>query len=372
MQTAFRMADQGKPLAEAELGAPIPKDTPDPELIKLARSRPKIGIITAAGLVFLCGLFLLRLNGDRRFSGEAAVPDRVSVADVLGGKVALDRFIKLEGAEPLMAHAIRTTTAKGTLGFRVVPVRGSGDRLWLAMSGDGWEAPAQGAYGGRLRKLRDLPFAASVEAYSAEHPRPMFATASAMRAGFATNKVQTVAGDTIVLSDQSRVAFDVTDPNVATITATLSERMPTAQAWTTALAAGGIAINGTPEIGAEHVRFTVAADPALTAKLEAARLWAARVEPVTHHFETTWAKVRGSSPAGMAIDGTTIPDAQLDLVGLYVANTIPSDAYALITSERPEDYWYVLPITIALALTGLVFGWALVRAVKRDLLPTRA
>ena len=64
-----------------------------------------------------------------------------------------------------------------------------------------------------------------------------------------------------------------------------------------------------------------------------------------------------------------IPDVQLDLVGLYVARAIPSDAYALITSERPPDYWHVLPVTIGLALIGLVFAWALVRAVRRDLLP---
>ena len=51
---------------------------------------------------------------------------------------------------------------------------------------------------------------------------------------------------------------------------------------------------------------------------------------------------------------------------------IPSDAYALITGEHPEDYWYVLPVTILLAAIGLLFAWALVRAVKRDLLPARA
>jgi hypothetical protein len=40
----------------------------------------------------------------------------------------------------------------------------------------------------------------------------------------------------------------------------------------------------------------------------------------------------------------------------------------LLTEERPAEYWYVLPITLALAAIGLVFAWALVRAVKRDIL----
>jgi hypothetical protein len=64
------------------------------------------------------------------------------------------------------------------------------------------------------------------------------------------------------------------------------------------------------------------------------------------------------------------PDAELDLVGLYVPRGIPDGAYALITGETPADYWYVLPVTIVVGLIALLFAWALVRAIKRDLLPT--
>ena len=112
--------------------------------------------------------------------------------------------------------------------------------------------------------------------------------------------------------------------------------------------------------------------PTITSKLEAANLWAARVEPITRHYETTWGALRGSSAAGFTVEATTIPDARLDLVGLYVNRAIPAGAYALITSERPEDYWYVLPIMVALVLIGLLFAWALVRAVRRDVFPARA
>ena len=177
---------------------------------------------------------------------------------------------------------------------------------------------AQGAYGGRLRKLRDLPFAASVEAYSAEHPRPVFATAAAVRAGFATNKVTTVSADPIAVADQDRVAFDVIDQNTAVVAVSFNERFPSEQAWATALAAAKVSILGTSAADAEHARFSVTAEPGLTSKLETATLWAARVEPVTHHHDTTWGALRGSSPAGFVVGGATIPDAQLDLIGLYV------------------------------------------------------
>jgi hypothetical protein len=58
-------------------------------------------------------------------------------------------------------------------------------------------------------------------------------------------------------------------------------------------------------------------------------------------------------------------------VGVYTARAIPEDAYALLVGELPDDYWYVMPITVTLAIIGLLFLWALVRAVRRDLLPTR-
>jgi hypothetical protein len=201
----------------------------------------------------------------------------------------------------------------------------------------------------------------------------VFAAASAVRAGFQTSKVATVAGDQVSVNDGDHVAFDVVDPNVAVIVGTINERFPNAAAWTTALEKAGVTLGSAPQVGTEQVRFEVqGAVAALTSKLEAAELWAARVDPITHHYETTWGALRGSAPAGFTVEGTTLPDAQLDLIGLYVARSIPSDAYVVLADERPQDYWYVLPVTIALAVIGLVFAWALVRAVKRDVLPTRA
>jgi hypothetical protein len=353
-------------------GAPIPKDAIDPELIKLSRPRPKVGIITAAGLVFLSVFFVWRLNADRRFGGAADAPIRTTVADVLAGKVSTDAYVSLQ-AEPLVAHAIRTTTAKGSLGLRLVPARGTGEKLWIVLDGDGWSAPTVGPYVGRLSKLSDQPFAKSVADYASAHPRPVFAAASAVRAGMTTGKVATVTGETVTVAAADRVAFDVALPNTSTIVCALDERYPNAAAWAKALADAGITANGAPQATADQATFEVTGSPSsLTQKLQTANLWAARVEPVTHHLETTWGKLAGSSPAGFTVDGTTIPDGELDLVGLYVARTIPSDAYALITGEKPADYWYVLPAVVGLAIIALLFAYVFVRAIKRDLIEPRA
>jgi hypothetical protein len=243
------------------------------------------------------------------------------------------------------------------------------------LPGDGYGEPNTAGYVGRLRPLADLPIADSIEQFLAANPRPMFAPASAVRAGFATGKVTTVAGDTISVRDSDRVGFEVEDPGSASVICTLNERHADAAACGKALADAGVIVSGPGQTGREQARFAVTtADAVATTrtKLEGAKLWGMSVEATTQHHETTWGKLKGSAPSGFTVDAVTVPDAQLDLIGIYVVRAIPDGAFALIGGERPADYWYVLPVSILVILIGLLFAWAGVRAVKRDLLSTPA
>ena len=359
-----------------EPGARIPEGSIDPDLVKLRRTRAKIGVITSAGLLGLAVYFLLRLGPDRRFGGESAKPTAVAVSDILGDRIAPDSYIELE-AEPQMAHAIRSVKAKGDAGLRVVPVRGSGDRLWLAMSGDGWEQPLTNSkYAGRLRKLDSMALGDSVKAYAASHPRPVFASVAAVRGGLANNRIKLVTGEDLVVEDSQQVAFDTVDPAVSLVVVSFNERLPDVRAWGGALRRATMEYKpGTPKDNDEALgqgRFEVAlSQEEAVKKLEAAELWAARVEPVVRHRVGTWAEIKKSGADGIALGGAVSPDLQVDLIGFVVTRGIPDGAYALVTGETPQDYWYVLPITIALAAIGLLFAWALVRAIRRDLLPTK-
>jgi hypothetical protein len=378
------MAEDVKTVPD-EPGAPVPKGTIDPELldlanIKLARTKLRIGALTSAGVMFLALFFVIKLNPDRRFSGEPEVARRVTVADIAAGKVGKDAHVIVD-AEPLMSHAVRSSTQKGTLGMRLVPARGSAQKLWLVMPGDGWGDAGTLGYVGRLRPLADLPFADSITSFLAAHPRPLFAPAAAVRTGFASSKVTTVAGDVITLRDSDRVGFDRIDLAAANVTCTYNERHKDAVACAKALSDAGIAIipTATPVQGREQATFAVTGPDAVATsrvKLDTAKLFGAYVDPVTQHYETTWSKLKSSPPSAFtvasAVDATTVPETEIDLVGLYVSREIPSGAFALIAGERPQDYWYVLPVTIVVGLIALLFAWALVRAIKRDLLPVRA
>jgi hypothetical protein len=367
MTIASVMAESETPARDP--GAPFPKGEVDPELVKLARRRVKFGVITCIGLVFLSLLFVWKLSPDRRFGGASSTPDTVSTADIINGNVAVERYVEVQAA-PLVAAAIRSTTAKGTLGLRVVPARGTGERLWIVVSGDGSEPPSKGSYVGRLRKLDDLALASTVRAYAAEHARPMFATAAAVRAGFASNQLGTTVGETVAVGDRDRVAYDIDDPDLVRVACVWTTALPDAAAWQKALADAGVTPNGAPTPDANGVSFTVATKDAMATvakQLGAVKLGKGtlgdptRLERVVRHTETTWGQLKAAAL-----------DPKLDLVGVYVARAIPDDAYALVLGEQPDDYWYAMWATIGAAAIGLAFAWMLVRAVRRDLLPTRA
>jgi hypothetical protein len=366
-QTKRDAAEDGAP------GAPILTDAIDPELVKLGRKRLQIGAITSIAAAALCAFFAIRLGPDRHFASEGDTPHHATPAQVLDGSVAVDSFVALHG-EPLVAHAVRAASSKGAAGERVVPVRGTGDRLWLVEPGDAFGDPTPDAYVGRLRKLADLPLADAVRAFVAANPRPMFATVGELRRAFQTGTLRTVTGDDVHVDAATEVAFDIVDPDAAVIVCSFVDQLPDGPSWLAALGSAGIPLAGQPVLERDAVLVDVTLPQAVataTTRLDDAKLYAARVDPVTRHYDTTWATIAGSPSGALATGSAAVPDARADLVGVYVARSVPEDAYAVITGETPDDYDYVLPLTIALGVFTALFGWAFVRAIRRDWLPAK-
>ncbi|MBZ0236727.1 MAG: hypothetical protein K8M05_30645, partial [Deltaproteobacteria bacterium] len=164
-----------------EEGAPIGKDVIDPELVSLRRAAPRIGIVTAAAVVLLCVVLMVRMRHDLAFARGGDAPTAVSVADVVAGKVADDSYVTIDA--PLDRDAaVRTRVTEANAGTRVVPVVGSADKLWVALPGDPW-SPYQHdeKLTGRLRALADVRFADAVAGHVARHPAPRFVTGEELR-----------------------------------------------------------------------------------------------------------------------------------------------------------------------------------------------
>lgn len=384
------MAVMTPPRATPEPGAPFPRDAIDPELIRLARTRPQIGVITAAGVVAVCAYLVASLWPDRRFAGEPEAPRRVALEDIAAGRVAVDSFVAVE-ATPLYGQAVRVATSDADMGRRVAPARGAEDRVWLVLGGHPEPTPASPGPApvvvGRVRQLADLRFGPVVSAHLAAHPRPVFATAAAVRAGLAAGAVTTVSGALVRPADSDPVAFTTAAPRGARVIAALvgarraSEGDPghgplhSPAAWIAELGRHGVTATEAPAESADpmlgQARLDVALAPdEVERRLAAARLLATRVEPLLRHHRTTWGALRAAPPAELAGAPPGAPAAQIDLVGIYAERRVDPAALAVISGERPGDYWYVTPAMLALGGIGLLFAWALARGL-RELLPTR-
>jgi len=363
--------------ASTPSGGPVPKDAIDPELVKLGRPRPQIGVVTALAVVIFCLYVAVRLDGDRRFAGEPEAPRAVSAADVAAGKVPTDAHVTL-AVRIERAPAVRAQPSPGNPGLRVAPVVGSRDKVWLALPGDGRSEPTVDArYRGRLYDFDELHFADPVRAHFAR-PQPMFvrgAELARLRTASATGgRLPTVSTGEVSVGADTPVEIEVADPQAATIVATLNDRFPDAAAWTAALVQAGAIASGTgptrETVGGPvyEIRGPDAVAEA-TRKVEAAGLGGARVDPVTARHLAPWRDLAATESQLTFPGGATLPWSAIDVAAVWVPRAVPADARVLVVGETPEQYWYVLPIYIAVAVFGALFAWALARAIRRDFFP---
>src|SRR5687768_6225955 len=98
-----QMADGSSTAEPAEPGAPIAKDAIDPDLVKLARTKLQIGVLTCLGILVLCVYFIFRLGPDRRFASEDDRPPTIKAAAAATSEP--ERHLTVEG-QLLMAHAM--------------------------------------------------------------------------------------------------------------------------------------------------------------------------------------------------------------------------------------------------------------------------
>jgi hypothetical protein len=377
-----------------QLGAPVAKDAIDPELVRLSRPPLRIGLLSSFAIVAACLMFIVRLNADRQFAGTSTEAKPVVIADVLAGRVAVNQHVVVSG-RPVVSSAIRVTKSVGAPGLKVAPLQGSADRIWIAVAGElmapvqpgpNMDRPSEGtserwgagtSYRGRLRRLQDVRFSDVMRGFTNRQPRPAFTTVAAFRAGLTAGSFTSVMGDSVAVADGDRVIAEVIDPNAATVRVTFIERLPGSSEWKAALvSAGVIAAAAEPTASdADSLVYAVRepdAVAAVTRKLEAAKLYASTVDPVTRKMESTVAALRASPAQTLPFGVDQIADKDIDLLGIYAVRSIPADSYVLLVGERPADYWYVLPVTIALALLAMLFAWSFVRTLQRDVLRPRA
>lgn len=362
---------------DTDAGAPIGKDTLDPELISLRRPAPRIGVVAAAAVLLLCVVLMVRLRHDLAFSRVSGTPQPVRVEDLAAGKVGDDSYVTFS-APADAAAAIRAQVTPANPGRRVRPVAGTDDRLWLAEPGDAWgPASHDHVVTGRLRSMRAVRFGAPVSRALAAGAWPRFIAgadlATARQASATGGELRLVDGSRLAVTGATELELWLPDPGQAVVVGTFSKRHPDVAAWTAALASAGVIAPGAAPLSTSDalVRWVVQRPDAIASinqQLEAAALWGARVEPSPVRVRATWAELV-ATPAGLGLPGRAgapIPWSAIDVAAVWAPRTMPAAARVVITDERPGDYWYLTPLYVGLAVIAALFAWALAMAVRRQ------
>lgn len=361
-------------------GRPRKPDELDPELISLRRPKLSAGPLLSAAILVFCGYIMVQLYSDLRFSRQSDEPRRVDQVGQLADAHA-DSFVAAP-LTPDRGFTMRVSPSGTTDGHRVAPVLGTDARVWLMVGSEPWaEKPAYGdGYRGRLRPLDDMPFADDLRAYVRTRGAvPQSVSAAELRRSLesGTTTVARPSGDRVAVLGSTPVTIPETRRERARITAFIREdRLPDAATWNQVLREAGVLGEGEGPVtrDPETLFYEVAAPEgldAVRARLVEAKIFAARVEPVVREHRTTWGALQASA-AGLTIDGSTLPWANLEAAVIEAPREVPGSAMVVVTGETPGTYWYVLPLYVVLGLFVALFAWALVRSLLPERTPHRA
>ncbi|MEZ4398766.1 MAG: hypothetical protein R3B06_02015 [Kofleriaceae bacterium] len=357
--------------ATRDPGAPIGRDEIDPDLVRLRRPAPSIGMIAAAGVVILCVTLLVRLRHDWSYAGASTTARVVTPADLVAGKVGDNSFVAVDAA-PDRAGAIRLRISEGSAGTRLAAVRGTANRVWLALPGESWDRFSHtNLVEGRLRRLADVRYGGPLAAALRRFPTPQFVSGVELARARAAGALEltTIDGDPLTVTPATDVELSVADPGAAIVVAALAPGRDTVDAWRAPLVAAGLITAEQAPIAqtADLVRWRVQRPDAMAsvqAALDGAQLWGARVEASPTRLRTAWQQLTTTADGVRGPDGL-IPWSAIDVAGIWEPRTVPAGAWVVLVDERPGDYWYLKPIFVGLLLVGLLAMWALVRAVRR-------
>ena len=393
------MGDEGAP-EPAELaehpGRPRGRDEIDPELVRLPRPRARIGWLLALSVIVFCGYFMLRLRDDLAFSRQGDDPERLADAAAL---ITAAPDSHVEVVAPVdRAFLLRVFASEATDGHRLAPVLGAGDRAWIMLPGSHWQVEPRydEVVRGRVRRLGDLPFHGDLQEQLATMTVPRGVAVPALRGAIeaGARSLEDVAGESLAVAPDTAVILVQRVSGRAVVTAFRGEKLVDEAGWRAALEAAGVLAPGTPLAGGgapdgggdggggggegatrDSWSFEVDAPDgvdALGARLVEAQLWNASAAPLDRVHRTRMGALAGAGDAvtiqgeGGAGAAVQVPWSEITSAALEVPRQAPADARVLVATERPEDYWYVLPLFALFGGFVLLFAWALVRTVRAD------
>jgi hypothetical protein len=354
------------PALSAHPGRPRGRDEIDPELLVIPRSRARVGWLLALSVLVFCGYFLVRLWGDLMFSLAGDDPERLDTAAAVFA-ASPNAYVEVR-AVPDRATLLRVFASDANDGHRLAPVLGTADRVWLLFAGGHWaEAPAYDeVVRGRVARLGDLPFYDDLLDHLASRPPALRGVSPDVLSAKPGEVIRDLAGDPLRVDAATPVTISQRVAGTARVTGFRTDTMADEPTWRAALEKAGVLAPGarlvteSPDAWTWEAAAPEGAD-ALSAALVAQKLLAARAVAVDRQHYVTWNDLEAT--LGM------VPRGFIRWVLVAAPRSAPADARVLITTERPGDFWYVLPLAIFFGLFALLFAWALWRALRAVMSP---
>jgi hypothetical protein len=352
-------------------GRPRGRDEVDPELLILPRPRASIGPLLALSVLVFCVYFLVRLRSDLVFAHAGSDPTPVNgVAGALAAD--LDSYVEL-AAVPDRAAILRVYASDARDGHRLAPVLGSADRLWILFAGNQWVEPPtyDERVRGRVKELDDLPFHDELVAQLGRTRLPRALDPAAALAALAEGRreARDVAGDPVNVSPDTPVTVVERAVGEVRVTGFATEGQPDERAWRAAFERAGIVPAGAPLESATDATWSFrvpapgGSEP-IAAALVAAKLFAARAEPVDRTHSAAWRDLKIDA-GDLVVSGERVRAAGVTALVVEAERRLPDGARVVVATDRPEDYWHVTALYVVLGLFAVLFAWALWRGLRR-------
>jgi hypothetical protein len=375
------------------------------EFAHIPHSRGRHPVVGVAGAL-LAFFLVFHIRHDLRYALSSGEPlDLGRASAVFGHNQAVkgleNRFVRVAGL-PDRESALQIDTKGSWVFSQLFRVLGTGDRLFLHRR----ESPLPAAlaesdvFEGRLIRVDELSFAASIRSYFSTHvaathffaPDALARALAGRHPGAPLSLVDT-SGDTVALDERETIAVDVAQPDQVRI-GLPRDRFVTEESARGALTSRGGEVVRTlgavkakaaaaaPESGPlsstpeppQRWTFIVKFPPAVAqAALDAIGNLAQDVE-IRDARQTVEVKLEDVSPSG--VPGglvirpgqgapRTLAPAEIAAVHTMAPVVIPDDAYLLVEGDRPREHAPTVVIALILVMFGAVNLVGLFRELGR-------
>lgn len=355
-----------------EAGRPFKEGELDPELLKLPRSKPRVGPILAGAIIVLSVFLIGKLWGDLWFSLGG---DEPTTYDSIPG--LLD---KGEPGEYVAIRAVPDRTVGGLVrkskadeGQFLRPVFGSDQRLWLLTAADHWNAHVEHSevHTGRLRRLGEFRFFEQFVAFmngdAGLVPRAVEPTAlgKALESRAGGAKLSAVGGGLLELSPETRVEIREIVPGKIDVVGYYTDTLVDGEVWASALKGAGFVIDDERayRVSEQSAAFRISTTGSLRdirTKLTKNKLYSAEAEVVRRKHVAPW-KETTTFTGGLELAGAQVGWDAIESAVVYFRHPVRADSLVVVVADRPDGYWYVVPVSILLAAIAGLFLFVLVR-----------